>query len=161
MKSTTLYSVTKADWTTADVTFLRKHAHLGVAEVSRLMGRSVGSVKEAARRHRISLRRRGERRGILLGQPRHFRLRELLPAEVDRETAALILTRQQLDEEAELCPSCGYRLATVRQTGLCLPCHKRRLAEAHREIAAELEATRDHWQAKQQSKRARDRAGVG
>jgi len=106
------------------------------------------------------LRRSGSRRGLLLGQPRDLSLRELLPAGCDRETAALVLARRRLDEEAALCPACGRRAASIRSTGLCLVCHRHRLADNLRELAAEREATRDHWQAKQALKRARDRAGT-
>lgn len=148
-------------WTTSEIAILRSSGHLGAVAVAAMLGRSVGSVREAARRQRISLRRRGERRGVLLGQPRGVSLRELLPPEVaaDRRLAALILERQRVDADAELCPRCATRPASVRQTGLCPPCHKRRLAEVHREIVADQEASRELWQARQAVKRARDKAG--
>lgn len=112
----------------------------------------------AAGRNRISLRRKGERRGTVLGQPRGMRLRDILPDGVDRKTAELILARQQIDRDAELCPSCGRRPAAIKTTGFCLPCHKRHLASIHRDILAEEEATRELWQTRQALKRSRDRA---
>lgn len=146
-------------WTTRDIAFLRANAGLGVDELARLTGRSRQAVKAAAHRSGISLRRPGERRGLLLGQPRGLRLGELLPA-ADRETAALVLARQRIDEGAELCPSCCVRPVRVKSTGLCIPCHKRRLAEVHRELLAEREATRELWQARQALKRGRDKASA-
>ena len=148
-------------WTTGDIAFLRANAGLGAAELSRLMERSVWSVRQAAYRNRISLRRRGERRGTLLGQDRGLRLADVLPPEAtaDRKLAALVLARQRIDERAELCPSCCVRPVRVRSTGLCVPCHRRRLAEVHRELLAEREATRELWQSRQALKRERDRTG--
>ena len=65
----------------------------------------------------------------------------------------------RLDAEAELCPLCVARPIRVAATGLCRVCHLRELAEAHREAVEELEAQRELWTARQQLKRARDRAG--
>lgn len=149
-------------WTTGDIAFLRANAHLGAAELARLMERSPRAVQNAAHRQRISLRRRGERRGTLLGQDRGLRLADVLPTEAaaDRELAALVLARQRIDERAALCPSCCVRPVRVRSTGLCVPCHRRRLAEVHRELLAEREATRELWQSRQALKRGRERAGA-
>lgn len=147
-------------WTSKDLAFLRKHAGLGAAELADRLGRTRRAVEQAAHRHRISLRPRGERRGTLLGQPRGVRLRDLLPADIDRKTATLVLARQEIDAEAELCPSCAQREIAVRTTGLCWPCHKRRLADVHRDLLAEQEAQRELWRTRQQLKRARDKAGA-
>ena len=65
----------------------------------------------------------------------------------------------KLDAEAELCPLCVARPIRVGATGLCRVCHLRGLAEAHREALEELEAQRELWTARQQLKRARERAG--
>jgi len=148
-------------WTTRDIAFLRANSGLGAAELARLLETTPRAVRNLAHRHRISLRRRGERRGILLGQDRGLRLADVAGPGLaaDRDTAALVLARQEIDRAAALCPECGHRTATVKRTGLCLPCHKRRLADAHRELLAEIEAGRDLWQARQAVKRARDRVG--
>ena len=65
----------------------------------------------------------------------------------------------KLDADAELCPLCVARPIRVAATGLCRVCHLRELAEAHREAIEELEAQRELWTARQQLKRARERAG--
>jgi len=147
-------------WTTRDIALLRANAPLGAVELASLLGTTPRAVRNLAHRQRISLRRRGERRGILLGQDRGLRLKDVLPAGCDRETAALVLERQKLDEEAALCPSCGHRPATVQSSGLCIPCHKRHLATVHRDLLAEQEAGRELWRARQALKRSRDRAGT-
>ena len=148
-------------WTTRDIALLRANAHLGAAELAGLLETTPRAVRNLASRHGISLRRRGERRGILLGQPRELRLAELVGEDLaaDRKAAALVLERCRLTEAAELCPECGRRPVRVRKAGLCLPCHRRRLADAHRELLAEAEAGRELWQARQALKRAREKAG--
>jgi len=147
-------------WTTRDIALLRANAHLGAEELARLLGTTPCAVRNLAHRQRISLRRRGERRGILLGQPRDLSLAELVGGKLaaDRKTAALVLERSELTAAGELCPECCARPVRVRKTGLCLPCHKRRLADAHRELLAEAEAGRELWQARQALKRAREKA---
>ena len=57
-------------WTSKEIARLRRDCELGAAELARLLGRSSRSVKMAAYRHRITLRRPGERGGHLLGQAR-------------------------------------------------------------------------------------------
>lgn len=150
-------------WTTRDIALLRANAHLGAEELAELLGATPRAVRNLAHRQRISLRRRGETRGILLGQPRDLSLTELVGARLasDRKTAALVLERGEIAGAAELCPECSARPIRVRKTGLCLPCHKRRLADAHREVLAEVEAGRELWQARQALKRAREKAGEG
>lgn len=142
-------------WTTAEIRLMREHAHLGAEAVARLLGRSVRSVQGAAARQRISLRRRGVRRGSVLGQPRGVSLRPEV-----RETlfhrGELVARRLRVEREAELCPCCAQRPQRVRVTGLCLPCHLERLAEAHREAQAEIEAQRRLWAERQRLHRARE-----
>lgn len=148
-------------WTTTDIRYLREHASLGAGELAQRIGRSPAAVKRAASRFGISLRRPGSRRGSVLGQPRGVSLRrelraDLVSGRVDQE---LLARRLRLDAEAELCPLCVARPIRVAATGLCRVCHLRELAEAHREALEELEAQRELWTARQQLKRARDRAG--
>jgi hypothetical protein len=148
-------------WTTTDIRYLREHASLGAEELARRMDRSPAAVKRAASRFRISLRRPGSRRGSVLGQPRGVSLRRSLRSDVagGRVDAEVLARRMQLDADAELCPLCLARPIRVAVTGLCRVCHLRELAEHHREAIDELEAQRDLWAARQQLKRARDRAG--
>lgn len=148
-------------WSTGDLAFMRANASLGAAQLARLMNRSKGAVEKAASRHGISLRRPGERRGLVLRQPRGVSLRvELRDDLLDSNFAAAVAARMAIDREADLCPRCVARPITVRATGLCRTCHVHVLTEAHREQTAEIEAQRALWQSRQELKRARDRANV-
>ncbi len=127
-------------WTSKDIAYLRKHAGLGPDDLAERLGRSPAAVKRAASRHRISLRRPGSRKGIVLGQPRGVSLRsdireDLVTGRID---PALFAERLRIDREAELCPSCAMRPITVGSTGLCRVCHLKRLTEAHREAVRGL-----------------------
>lgn len=148
-------------WTTTDIRYLREHASLGASELASRMGRTPAAVKRAASRFRISLRRPGSRRGSVLGQPRGVSLRRELRADLvsGRIDQDLLAKRLRLDAEAALCPLCAARPIRVASTGLCRVCHLRELAELHREAIEEFEAQRELWTARQQLKRARDRAG--
>jgi len=148
-------------WTTTDIRYLREHASLGAGELAIRMGRSPAAVKRAASRFRISLRRPRSWRGSVLGQPRGISLRRELRADLvsGRVNSDVLAARMRLDEEVELCPHCAARPIRVASTGLCRVCHLRELAELHREAIEELEAQRVLWTARQQLKRARDRAG--
>ena len=148
------------DWTSSELAALRSNAHRGAVECARLLERSVGAVKQAAYRHRISLRRSGSRSGAVLGQPRGVSLKRAmrdasLDGTVDPE---LVAARMRLDAGAALCPACTIRPVRVRATGLCRVCHLSHLAAQHREVLAEHESQRELWQARQQLKRSRDRA---
>jgi len=143
-------------WTSVELKALREHGSLGAAALAAELGRTVSAVKCAANRYGVSLRRPRERRGCLLGQPRGVRLAELLPHEDDPHVRALVIARAALDHEAELCPSCGTRPIRVPRSGLCWPCHHRRLAALHREAVDEIAAQRDLWAARQELKRQRD-----
>ena len=143
-------------WTTGEVKTLRASAHLGARELAAHLGRTVGSVQGAARRFRISLRRRDERRGIVLGQPRNVSLRREMRQDL-LVHGDLIAKRLQIDADAQLCPACAARPIRVRLTGLCRPCHLLRLAELQREARAEHKAQRRLWAERQ--RRHRDRRG--
>jgi hypothetical protein len=150
----------KRCWTTGELRRLRELASLGAAAAAAQLGRSVASVKGAAKRHRISLRRHGSRRGSVLGQPRGVSLRrairdDLVSGTVDAE---LIARRMAADRDAELCPCCGWRPIRVKTTGLCTCCHRDILIERHRECIDELLARRQIDRLKQQTKRLRDGA---
>jgi len=141
-------------WTTGELQFLRDHAQLGADELARRMGRTRYSVECAAGRFRISLRPPGTRTGRLLGQPRGVSLRrdmrEALLAHPD-----LVAERLRMDHDAELCPFCAVREIAVPSTGLCRPCHMRRLSQAHRDALAERDAGRELWAERQRLHRAR------
>lgn len=158
-------------WTSSEIATLREHAHLGATAVATLLGRSVRAVRLAASRNRISLRRQGERRGIILGQPRAVSWSSQSGAGADSTRLSAIredalagvidlgdLERRALEEMVSrtrsLCPSCGARPQERRSTGLCEPCHLRGLARAHRDEMDRREARRDLWAARQAKHRA-------
>ena len=143
-------------WNTAQVAFLRANARLGLHELARLLGRSEPSIESAARRHRISLRRRGSRRGSVLGQPRGLSLRRDMRHALILH-GDIVATRLRIDAEAELCPACTMRPIRVRVTGLCCVCHLSRLAELQHELCAEHEAQQRLWTERQRLHRIRDK----
>ena len=57
-----------APWSTEELRTLRANAQHGAGAVSAMLGRSEAAIWSAAKRYRISLRRRGETRGKILGQ---------------------------------------------------------------------------------------------
>lgn len=157
------------EWTSTEVAILRDNAGLGVAALSLILGRSVKSVETAAARHRISLRKPGERRGKILGQPASGRWVDQ-PADSSRLAAirADVLSglvsmgdlerriRERIHGPARpLCPSCGQREQEKASTGLCEPCHLRELARAHRDEVDRQAARRDLWQARQEKHRSK------
>ncbi|HXF73984.1 MAG TPA: hypothetical protein VNO79_15415 [Actinomycetota bacterium] len=150
-------AVRQRPWTLRELEELRRLAHLGAVGAAAVLRRSVPAVRAAAWRHRISLRRPGERRGLVLGQPRGVRTEgelrrlreqvlsgELDPAEVEARGAAVLLG-------ADLCPACASRPPEVASTGLCRPCHLRALAHGVAHVRAEVSARRV-WDAERQRK---------
>jgi hypothetical protein len=142
-------------WTARELEELRRLAPLGARVAAAALGRSVASVQKAAARHRISLRRAGERRGLVLGQPRGTRATGELAA-----LRAAVL--QGLVDAAEveargasalrgsaLCPGCASRPPEVSSTGFCRPCHLRALARGLEHARAETAARRE-WDAARQ-----------
>lgn len=142
-------------WTTGELKIMRANAHLGAAALAELLERSQRSVEAAASRHRISIRRRGESRGTVLGQPRGESLDPAVRATLV-DGGALVAERMRVNHEAALCPSCAKREIAVRVSGLCKPCHLRRLRDIHLDRLAERTAQRELWTARQQLKRSRD-----
>ena len=153
-------------WNSREVQTLRDRAHLGAVDLAKELGRSRRAVESAAARHRISLRTPGNRAGIVLGQPRGVSLRGASHRAAlvdDPRLATAIAQRVQLAREAEVCPSCGVNVVTVKRTGWCRSCHLRAQAIAQEEIRAELAAVRERWTARQQLHRERlecERLGV-
>lgn len=146
-------------WTSREIAYLRAHAELGAEELASRLGKTRGAVKRAASRFRISLRQPGSRRGSMLGQPRGVSMRRDLEALAGGSVdVSRLERRRRLEAEGELCPSCARDYAEPT-SGLCRPCHLRRLARLHREDTAarerEEEAQRDLWQARQAKKRSR------
>ena len=149
------------EWNTTEIRILRNEAAQGAEALAFMLDRSVSSVRSAAKRLRISLRRPGQRCGLVLGQPRGVALSAVMSREMAEELrsdparASLVAQRLEVDRAGGLCPCCGMRPIRVRSSGLCMACHKTRLADGHRETAAEACANRDWWLQKQQLRRAR------
>ena len=145
-------------WTSRELRLLSDNAGLGANELAELLGRSPDSIRGAAYRSRISLRRPGSRQGSVLGQPRGVSLRgediraDILSGKVD---PGLLARRMRIDREAALCPSCGKRPIRVDATGLCRVCHLDRLSEVHLEALQEHDAERALWATRQALQRAR------
>ncbi len=143
-------------WTSGELAELRRLAgKVDPDTLSTTLGRSRKAILRAAERHRISLRRQGERRGRILGQPRgvslvadnRVRLRllrnlreDVIAGRVD--PARLERRIRAITRGAPLCPSCVVRPVEVRWTGLCEDCHLHQLADQHRIEADRLEAQR-------------------
>jgi hypothetical protein len=110
-----------------------------------------------AERQRISLRTSGQRRGLVLGQPRGLSLKRALRRDVVSGTidADVLAQRMALDGLGPLCPACGKRPVRVASSGFCRVCHLERLAAAHEELLAEHRAQERLWAARQQLSRAR------
>ena len=156
-------------WNSRAVRILETHASNGATLISEqsecLFGdyRSVDAIKSAAKRHRISLRREGCKRGLILGQPRGVPIAELpdLQRELrERHLAGdteLELLEQRVAHDRRtpppVCPSCGSRLVRVDASGLCRVCHVERLVEAHEERLTELKAQSVLWVAQQRVSR--------
>ena len=155
-------------WGGNEIGYVRRNAALGAEEIAHELERSPAAVRSLAHRLRISLRRKGSRRGSVLGQARGSSIRAALRDDVlaGRVNATMIAERIRIDAEAELCPQCTARPIRVASSGLCRVCHDHALADAHREALAELEARRGVWTHRQRLKRARgleaqETAGAG
>jgi len=147
-------------WTVAELQLLRDNATHGVHVVALLTNRSVWSVRRAAYRHRITLRRKGERQGKVLNElksgddPSRGRILDGIGSanRIDHYVAMEAAARK--GESAELCPSCVARPIERPRTGLCHPCHLMALAEAHRHDQARAEAQRQLWTERQRKHRS-------
>jgi hypothetical protein len=109
-------------WTTRELAQLRAERTLGAAALAERLERTVWSVKSQAKRERVSLRRVGDGRGLLLGQPRGVRLALGTHAAVVADPGGAE-RRALFHREAALCPDCGRRRIAVPETGLCELCH--------------------------------------
>lgn len=137
------------DWTSKEIALLREHSSEGAAACARVLGRSVGSVKMAAHRQRISLRRPKCRAGRLLGQQKNVSLRrEVRETLVHGRRDELVAERMRLDAEAELCPACGRRPQRT-SSGFCTACATERMVTLYEEITADAEQMRRLWAARQ------------
>jgi hypothetical protein len=127
-------------WTTTEVAYLRDNRELGAAALAELLDRSQWSVRSAAKRQRISLRRPRDARGRLFGACAAACLEELRAAVVEAPTH--YSARMDERREAELCCNCGHRPVQVARAGLCGPCYARVMACRARDARDELEQVR-------------------
>lgn len=136
---------------------MRENAHLGAAEVARLLRRPVPAVKFQAHKQRISLRTHGCRRGSVLGQPRGVKLAPALRQDLVDGTvnAQLLAERMKIDAEAALCPCCGRRSVRNANAGSCLVCHLQNLTSHHLERIDEIDAQRALLTSRKALERAR------
>lgn len=162
-------------WSSSELSRLRQLAHLGQEGAAIALGRTPRSVRRAADRYNISLRRPGETRGLVQGQPRGVSfaqlarenqklavLRELrqdlIAGEVDVRSIYLIASRKmKLARGAQLCPGCAVNPQEHDETGLCRDCHLIALADAHRGDSAMKHAQRELWRERQRKVRRKRR----
>lgn len=124
-----------------EIARLRREGELGAGELARLLGRSVGSLKMAAYRHRITLRRPGERSGHLLGQAR----KACLPADERARVIAdpTLISRAAAARDGALCPDCGRRPVEVAATGFCGVCTTHLIDRLASDRGYQLETARE------------------
>lgn len=130
------------EWTTTEVQVLRLFASMGVDAVAELLERSPSSVAHKAQQLGISTKVTGDDVDVAM-----------VPAKV------LLWVRQSAS--LNVCPSCGMRLAMMRATGLCRPCHLDRLIDLRREQLDVLARERKLTKLRQDKKRMRSCARCG
>lgn len=123
-------------WSHAEEEALRILAPLGGKACALSFARSLKSIERKAASLGLSMRRKsyGGRTG---------------------ETTTATLRRVKELEDALLCPGCGFRLAAVKETGLCGLCHVKRLTAIHQAEIVKIEAQRELWAARSKLQRRR------
>jgi hypothetical protein len=108
---------------------------------------------------RVSLRRQGSRSGRRFALPASMRIGDVGRAadlvragRIDMAAIARIVVADAHGELA-LCPHCSKRPATVKNTGLCEPCHKALLIARLNDAADAREALQEQWVAQQRKSR--------
>lgn len=158
-------------WTSQELMLLKSQSHLGAKAIAQMIGRTEKSVRNAAARHRVTLRKPGERRGLVLGQPRgvgwsaqiragvpldrlELLKEQVVNGEVDMGTLEARAREAIEGRPRPICPSCGQRPVERSTTGMCEVCHWQYLARAHRDEADRVEARRRLDAARQEKSRA-------
>lgn len=123
-------------WTTGELKVLREFHHLGASGIAQLLDRSVSSVEGKARELRLSLIATGEDVAVT---------REVLN----------ILTRLQQVHRLPICPTCGLRLAIMKNSGMCRVCHLDQLIHLRETQMAEMARERKLTKLRQDKRRLR------
>jgi hypothetical protein len=155
-------------WTMVEIKTLRNNSRLGARAIMALINGqrdesrtplTLGAVYSKAHSIGVSLRRQGSRRGRRFALPASMRIGDVGPSadlvRTGRIDMATVKRNVIADAHGELtlCPHCGKRPATVKNTGLCEPCHLVLLI-AHLDDAADaIVAKRPHWVAQQRVSR--------
>lgn len=126
----------RREWSTREVTVLRRYGTAGAAQIASLLDRTPAAVRAKARELRIDVTERAE--ALEVGADAEFILRLIA-----RSTTA------------SLCPRCSTRLACIKTTGLCRVCHLDAVIE-HREVQL-LELVRERRLATLRQQKARMR----
>jgi hypothetical protein len=101
-------------WTMSEIKVMRLFASLGSKGVAQLLDRSVSSVSKQAQDHAISL--------------------EASKDDINIDDEVLNLLHRVVESQRlSICPMCGRRWATMKDTGICRPCHLDRLIALHQE----------------------------
>jgi hypothetical protein len=148
-------------WTSSEIKTLRSRADQGAPMLAALLDRTPESVRSQAKRSRVSLRRRGENRGILMDQARGVSLaktlrRDLLDANLVGEGDVEFRIRES---RGELCPECGQRpqggSQAAKRWGLCEVCSTKILIRRHVDVQDLQKSMRDLAAARQQRHRGK------
>lgn len=128
--------VSQRSWTTLELQVLHLFGSIGADGIAQLLERSRGSVSSKALELGVSLQA-GE-------------------DEVDLGVVpARLLLWVKESPHLEICPMCGRRLAMMKSTGLCRPCHLDRLIDLRREQIDVLARERRLTKLRQDKKRLR------
>jgi uncharacterized protein with PIN domain len=128
--------MTQKEWTTGELQVIKQFATLGAPVIARLLERPLGQIENKAVELKVSLE-----------------------ATSDDVSLDGVVTRiiQRIVESPELsiCPSCGKRLASMRETGMCRCCHLDQLIALRQEQLAEEIRLRKLTKLRQDKRRLR------
>lgn len=123
-------------WSTGEIQVLKTYKSLGLEVVAELLERTPSSVEAKASELSISLVATGE------------------DVDITGSTTA-ILGRIREMQALQICPMCGKRLATMKNTGICRACHLDGLISLRESQLAEQVRERKLVKLRQDKKRMR------
>lgn len=128
--------MTSRPWHTGEYQVIKAWKHLGPVVLAELLERTIPSIEAKARELRVQLEATGE--------------------DTDVSTASdWIIARIREVPSLSICPCCGRRLATMRNTGMCRACHLDQLILLRETQLAELVRERKLTKLRQDKKRMR------